>query len=214
MIYSFAFEVLYRSFYKRICHLHLNRLLFWVMVLLHQNALACACRRVAASPGSWILLNHYSHNWISPAFQMCLHGCHRSFDNNTIKCRLKSTVPHQKIAAHAGVASGVKRAMKTGLKPLVFKNLPLGSITPTGWLRTQLVIMVSVHVYDLTTTNRSRSAQLIYPVPFMKLLLYRSEYRTACGRHSLRLQLIPESIHNSGKRYQRSPRHVLGRCHG
>ena len=95
---------------------------------------------------------------------MSLHGRNRSFDNTTIKCHLKSTVPLQKLAAHAGVASGVKRAMKTGLKPLVFKNLPLGSITPTGWLRTQLVIMVGEYVCDRTITHRRRETHLIYRV--------------------------------------------------
>ena len=85
----------------------------------------------------------------------------RSFDNVTVKCHLKSTVPRQKLAAHAGVASGVKGAVKIGLKPLVFKNLPLGSVTPTGWLRTQLVIMVNG---CLRYTIIHRNPALVHPL--------------------------------------------------
>jgi len=62
-------------------------------------------------------------------------------------CNLKNSVPSQILArdtdGKARVASGVKRAAAEGLLPLKFDNFKLGTVKPTGWLRTQLILMTN-----------------------------------------------------------------------
>ena len=60
-------------------------------------------------------------------------------------CRLKHAVPFQALAGTTTaceVRSGVPAA-EVGLLPLEFTPLKLGSVKPTGWLRSQLVIMAN-----------------------------------------------------------------------